>query len=270
MGKLIVEARKAKGFTQKELAVRLGVTDKAVSKWERGISCPDVGLILPLAELLEVSTSELLSGEKINAGSQTGESVIHQALAYFHRREKLETKKIRAYFFYGTTICVVLAMMICLICDFAINQNLSWSLIVAASLVGGWMVLIPLGRAREKVILKTLIALSLAVIPYLAALSYIINLPLVFSLGSCLAVIGLFGIWCVYGIFSKFYSRKYFAMGVVLLVMMLIDLGINYSLIFFLVEASESIASMLLNISVLFILALLCFGVDYVKRHPSQ
>lgn len=61
-GKLISARRKALGLTQEELGQRLDVTDKAVSKWERGISCPDIALIGRLAAELRVSIVELLSG----------------------------------------------------------------------------------------------------------------------------------------------------------------------------------------------------------------
>lgn len=55
--------REKKGYTQRDLAERLGVTDKAVSKWETGKGLPDIALIEPLAQTLSVSVAELLSGE---------------------------------------------------------------------------------------------------------------------------------------------------------------------------------------------------------------
>lgn len=64
-GSFLTELRKEKGFTQKELADRLFVSNKAVSKWERGQSLPDISLLSPLAELLGVTVAELLRGEQI-------------------------------------------------------------------------------------------------------------------------------------------------------------------------------------------------------------
>lgn len=61
----LLQLRKEKGLTQKELAQRLYVSDKAVSKWERGLSLPDISLLQPMAEVLEVSVTELLSGQYI-------------------------------------------------------------------------------------------------------------------------------------------------------------------------------------------------------------
>ena len=63
-GKLIQEMRKEKELTQMSLAEKLGVTDRAVSKWERGKSFPDVSVLRPLAEALGMSVSELLDGER--------------------------------------------------------------------------------------------------------------------------------------------------------------------------------------------------------------
>ncbi len=63
-GAFISALRKEKGMTQKELASRLYVSDKAVSKWETGQSAPDVSLLVPLADILEVTVTELLLGER--------------------------------------------------------------------------------------------------------------------------------------------------------------------------------------------------------------
>ena len=60
MSTMIASLRKAKGMTQAELADRLNVTDKAVSKWERGLSCPDIALLPKLAEIFGVSVDELM------------------------------------------------------------------------------------------------------------------------------------------------------------------------------------------------------------------
>ena len=71
MGDTIAALRKERGLTQKELAERMHVTDKAVSKWERSLSCPDVASLPALAEALGTSVDELLQhpAEKKSAGS---------------------------------------------------------------------------------------------------------------------------------------------------------------------------------------------------------
>ena len=60
MGKVIAAKRRELGMTQLDLAEKMGVTDKAVSKWERGLSCPDVSSLPRLAEILGMSVDELM------------------------------------------------------------------------------------------------------------------------------------------------------------------------------------------------------------------
>ena len=71
-GAFLARLRKEKGMTQKELAERLFVSDKAVSKWERALSLPDVALLIPLADCLGVSVAELLRGERERPGRPSG------------------------------------------------------------------------------------------------------------------------------------------------------------------------------------------------------
>lgn len=65
-GKFIAEERKRKGYTQKQLAEILGISDKTISKWERGNGFPEVSLLLPLCEELDVTVNELLTGERVS------------------------------------------------------------------------------------------------------------------------------------------------------------------------------------------------------------
>ena len=64
LGTRIAELRKQRGMTQLDLAEKMGVTDKAVSKWERDLSCPDINSIPNLAEILGVSVEELMQVKK--------------------------------------------------------------------------------------------------------------------------------------------------------------------------------------------------------------
>lgn len=61
-GCFIAEKRKEKNMSQKELAEHLHITDKAISKWERGLSFPDITILIPLSEVLDVSLYDLLTG----------------------------------------------------------------------------------------------------------------------------------------------------------------------------------------------------------------
>lgn len=65
IGKFILELRREKNMTQQELADKIGVTDRAISKWENGRGMPDLSLMIPLCKELDIAINELISGEKI-------------------------------------------------------------------------------------------------------------------------------------------------------------------------------------------------------------
>jgi transcriptional regulator with XRE-family HTH domain len=74
-GSFVAASRKEKGLTQMELAGKLQVTDKAVSRWERGIGFPDIGMLEPLAESLGITVLELLKSESLEQQEISAEDV---------------------------------------------------------------------------------------------------------------------------------------------------------------------------------------------------
>ena len=66
IGRFIAASRKTQGLTQRQLADKLGISDKTVSKWERGKGLPEVGLMLPLCASLGITVNDLLSGERVS------------------------------------------------------------------------------------------------------------------------------------------------------------------------------------------------------------
>ncbi len=82
IGRFIAESRKAVGLTQAQLAEKLNVTDRAVSKWETGRSMPDASLMLQLCDILGVTVNDLLSGERIdreNGGAKNEQLLLDMA-----------------------------------------------------------------------------------------------------------------------------------------------------------------------------------------------
>ncbi|MBO5009944.1 MAG: helix-turn-helix transcriptional regulator [Clostridia bacterium] len=69
IGKFIAECRKEQNLTQMQLAERLNITDRAISKWENGRSMPDSSIMLELCDVLKISVTDLLNGEKVNTGN---------------------------------------------------------------------------------------------------------------------------------------------------------------------------------------------------------
>jgi transcriptional regulator with XRE-family HTH domain len=82
VGSLIATLRKEKGLTQKELSDKLGITDRAVSKWERGHGCPDVSLLDDLSRILDVSILEILKGRRLNKDEITNNRNIIESMNY--------------------------------------------------------------------------------------------------------------------------------------------------------------------------------------------
>ncbi|MCR4581731.1 MAG: helix-turn-helix domain-containing protein [Bacilli bacterium] len=92
IGKFIAESRKNKNLTQEELAEKLFITDRAVSKWERGLSLPDADKMLDLCNILDINVNELLIGEKIDM--KDNEKKTEELLLELAKQEEIKNKKI--------------------------------------------------------------------------------------------------------------------------------------------------------------------------------
>lgn len=126
------------------------VTDKAVSKWERDLSAPDISLLIPLAQILGVSTTELLQGRRMADPPQAEtESSVAEALRYSDRQVPgTACGGSGPTPCFSSPPCVCWAAGICLLCDFCLSGRLSWSLIVLLSLALAWVVTVPLFQAK--------------------------------------------------------------------------------------------------------------------------
>ena len=110
-GKFISQLRKEKNLTQKELADRLGISDKTVSKWETGNGMPDVSLLQPLCKELSVNLNELLSGERLSEESYSGKAEENMMNLARDVQEGRENKKKVGII---GLICGILAFLFCL------------------------------------------------------------------------------------------------------------------------------------------------------------
>ena len=139
IGLFIRDRRLALGLTQQQLAERVGITDKAVSKWERSVSYPDITLLRELAAALEVSVTELLAGEREEAPSPVPpavESVVVDTVAYAETARR-KNGGWRWWLFVGLTAgCLIAAMVVCIVNGF----RFTWSVGVLKCLAFGWAV----------------------------------------------------------------------------------------------------------------------------------
>ena len=90
-GIIISDARKKLKMTQKDLADKLYISSKAVSKWERGLCFPDISVLIPLTEILNISLYDLLRGEKVN--KKEVEETIKNTINYSNSEIKIKKKK---------------------------------------------------------------------------------------------------------------------------------------------------------------------------------
>lgn len=119
IGKFIAELRKENNMTQLELADKLGITDRAVSKWENGRGMPDVSLLKLFCEILGISVNELLSAEGLNRDEQQEkfEENIVNTISYTNKKIK-KTKKIIITF-----ISAFLSLLVLLLMLFAVDVH---------------------------------------------------------------------------------------------------------------------------------------------------
>lgn len=94
-GDFIKELRKEKQLTQKELGEKLNITDKAISKWERGLSFPDIAVLKDLSEFFEIDISELLNGERGKKQEIDIEKAIQEAIENYKNIEEKKEEKVQ-------------------------------------------------------------------------------------------------------------------------------------------------------------------------------
>ena len=121
-GSFIKMKRTEKNYSQKDLAEMLFVTEGAVSKWERGVSYPDITLISDICRVLDISEHELITA-----------SIDTDTRKMKHEARKF--RAIRSTWFWIPTISYGVALVTCFICDLAVNHTLSWFFVVLTALI---------------------------------------------------------------------------------------------------------------------------------------
>ncbi len=266
IGPFIRQLRKDRHMTQKELAGLLNVTDKAVSKWELGASLPDVALLLPLAEALGVSVTELLGGMQTPEAPPQEQQVPSRDMAgdilsYTQKTASQRRERLRLWLFAGVSGTFLVAAAVCWICDTALNGALSWSLIVDISLLLAWAVLLPLLTARRRALALALGVLSAAILPYLYLLGRLLGEPRVFRFGLPIVPAAALYLWAAWAVWLRLRSRRLSAAGTVLLLTAALSLFVNA------VTGALTGGRALYGDSLFtLVLAAVCFLADYVLR----
>lgn len=228
IGKFIAGCRKEKGLTQVQLAEKLNITDRAVSKWETGKSMPDSSIMLELCEILGITVNELLSGERIEMNSNYEEKVSENLIEFKRKDENNLRKNTVISIVYSITM--IIAALVCCICDIATSGTISWSKITLASILFAWIISFPLILLGKKGILVSLISITVFIFPYLVVLGLAVDNRAVMVIGAVMATISLFFMWAVYLLFRKFKDRKLFAAGIAALMAVPFTLIVNITL----------------------------------------
>lgn len=261
LGEKIQKLRKQSGLSQEALAEKLTVTRQTISKWELDQSTPDLAFLTRLCDLFGVSADYLIREDMDEPGAVPEPARREKKL---HFTELAKRRGLTAL-----SAAAFVAIFVCLICDYFTSQSLTWSLTVTASVAAAWLLCLPCFLAKGKVVLKTLLTASLVVIPYLALLSCLLKNPLLFKLGTCISLVSLVAVWVMYAISRKCRSRLWRAFGLALLVIIPMTILDNHIVAAFVANGELDASSDLFNSIITFLLAFLCFGMDYLQRRKS-
>lgn len=184
IGEQLKIRRKELNLTQEEVAKQLFISRQAISNWETGKSYPDIEKIVMLSDIYEISLDKLLKGDK---------------------KIMIELKNKTVYKFVIMTLAILslISMGICFLINFLLTGHLSWSLIVASSLIYVIAIGITLYKSKERKLLKGFGMASLLLIPLLVSIQYSLYFSQInqtqwlVSIGIPIAIIWLIIIWTV-------------------------------------------------------------------------
>lgn len=147
IGKFISTCRKDKGLTQMQLAEKLNITNRAVSKWETGKSVPDASIMLDLCETLNISVNELLSGERISM--ENYQKKADENLVEMTKEKEAANKAARIAF--GITLILLLILNVVNIIIYGFQKAIAMpGFIIMQTVVVIWLLIYSSVTARAK------------------------------------------------------------------------------------------------------------------------
>jgi len=133
IGRFIALCRKNKKLTQEQLAEKLYITDRAVSKWERGLSLPDASIMLELCNILSISVNELLNGEKIDMKNYDKKS--EELLLQLAEQDELKNKKLMTSMWTILITSGIFYMIVIILAATTLEEGLLLGLIICTSTI---------------------------------------------------------------------------------------------------------------------------------------
>jgi len=267
MGTYIAKLRKSHNMSQKELADKLNITDKAISKWERGLSCPDISLLAPLSAIFGISVDNLINGDEDDSSKNEGN--IENVFKYAEKAVKLNKKSLHNIFLISFSAILFIGIVVCAIIDVAISGSFSWSLIPIASCVFTFIVFAPSIKFGERGIVFSLIALTIFVIPFLFVLNNLIESDgMIISIGFWISIISIVYLWIDYILYKKMNTRIWLATAIIVFLAIPLSFIISLVLSKFIYSPVVDVWD-IMTYAILFLISVSFFIVDRVtsKRH---
>ena len=133
IGKFIAECRKKNGLTQMQLAEKLNITDRAVSKWETGKSLPDTSIMLELCDILKISVNDLLSGEVVSMDNYN-KQMENNLLEMAKQKETADKRLLHLEIFIGVAVMLIFLPLVMIAAFVQMEDWLRIVLIVLGSI----------------------------------------------------------------------------------------------------------------------------------------
>lgn len=225
IGGFIAALRKERHLTQRQLAEVLHITDKAVSKWERGLSCPDITLLHALAEQLGVTVGELLEGKRSDPPAPDAEELVSRAIDYAEQSVRVRRHSLRQICAWGFSGLLLAGIVTCIICNLAIAGAITWARYPITACIFAWLISFPALYFGSKGIPFTLGSLSLFILPFLYALECFTGVQLM-GMGIPISIVSMGYLWAGYGIWKRV-RRRWLGVGWFLLLGIPVSLLIN-------------------------------------------
>lgn len=210
----LIEKRKASNLTQKELANRLFVSDTAVSKWERGISYPDITLISRICEELHITEHEFVTAcDDVSA-----------------KEEKVQAKRYRGFLkAYNWTLIISysIALLTSFICNLAINHTLSWFFILLASLALAFSITsLPIILKKQKMLITFSVA-TVLIYMLLFVCSIYSSGDWLLTIAYPLATVSILAVWLIMLTIKYIRANWLIKSGIVSLILSALSITIN-------------------------------------------
>ena len=194
-GQYISQRRKELGMTQQELADQVGVTNKAVSKWERAQSIPDITLFKSIAETLDVEMIDLLSAGDLQDRAQIEKkevaSIMEKALEVI---QDFNIKKAIKIFYVIAMAGCGIGLVVTLMVDFVLNNTITWSFISSSAIVGAMLILTVIRLTYKNVELCVFATIMT---------SLIISIPILYSIGYLMSDLFWFNNYFIYYVLTS-------------------------------------------------------------------